>query len=141
MSDPCRFFGRVEVLRKKLTQAIKSRREELNLTPEQLDKLCMLGRDLPTCRQFENNPSLMNSRVFGVASFALGLPVDEILKDDLKKILSDKIVNEFIEEIRREKCLKAGTGGAGVEDVSAEDQVQIYIVLKALKQMDGNTLT
>ena len=130
------FFGGAEAVRKALVEAMKRRRVQLGLSHKMADLICILGDDaeLPSFVELEANPQLVNSKVFSLASFALDLALDEILPLDLSRDQEGRLglVLEDMEDKRA--SLVAGVGDG---DVPPEDKARVYVLLKALEEIDS----
>jgi len=133
-------FNGGRAMQAKLVAAISEKREMMGISPEQLDKACGFGRTdrngvrrYPTTREFEENSNKMTSDVFSAASFALKLKIDEVLTLPPKH----EFVDEVKEHMRSEGAgLVAACGHEGGQNINYEAQAPVYLILKALHEMD-----
>ena len=136
-----RHFGSVNNVCLRLRDAIRDRREQKKLPRNYLDTVCGFGSllpkkgiKLPTCSEFEENPEKhMNSLVFSLASFPLGLNIDDVLPVALNR---DERV-QVAEEMRIKKAgAKRGAGGPDPSRIPYEDQAEIYVLSRILAELD-----
>lgn len=133
-------FGGEQAMQKRLVNAIRTMREKQRISQEQLDEICGFGSPMQ-CRDdqgtktadFEADSSRMTSCIFAAASFALDLNIDEVLQPDL----DGETMQQVIDEMRCQKSgLVACAGTPERQDVILCDQVPVYVILKALCEMD-----
>ena len=150
MSDEIttRFFGGPDAVRQRLAAAIHQKLEALvaqekETDPEVsfsrmcqwLDSQCLFGKDgMPSSARFLADGALMRQAIFSRASFALGLSLDETLPaPDLTD--DDKVW--VVEHMRRNKAGLAAAQSPPTSQtpVSREEQVPIYLMLKAVEEI------
>lgn len=133
MSD---LFGGEAEMQEKLVQAIRNRRQELELSCSEVDDLCGFNANNGPCiEEIESDPKKMTSAVFSVASFPLELNIDDVLavpSDD------DELVKRVVDEMRRDNAsVVASSGESSVDEIDYETQVPVYAILRALSEMDS----
>src|SRR4051812_34934311 len=136
------FFGSMANVQETLALAIKSEVERTGLKPEELDKICGFGQPrrkgklpLPTYREFAKKPELLNSLVFSLASFPLGLKLDNVLPFKI----SDSQLKKIVSMMQKQNLgAKYACGGGDVMQVPLADQARIFILLRVLEEIDNS---
>jgi hypothetical protein len=149
-----KLLGGKLAMKERLVKAISEGLTAQRLSAAELDKICGFGANarssehqVPTTAEFQENPRLMTSGLFSAASFALDLNIDEVLSPNL----SSEQTKQVIEQMRCESgCVVASCGNPGCQpevpcesqvpmtaaEVPCESQVPVYVIMKALQEMD-----
>jgi hypothetical protein len=128
------YFGGEVVVRQQLAAAVKSAREKAKISNDVLDGYCGFGEpEFPTkSAEFEADPSRITGRAFGLASVVLDINADDVLKPTLRAGQKEAI----IDEMRLSGAhVTAACGGGDVSRVPMDDQVPVYILLKAIDEL------
>ena len=143
MSDEMatRFFDSVEELQEKLVAAIKGKMKDLDITPADLDARCLFSwHKFPLSSEFLSDPTQLSGPAFGLACFALGLRVDEVLEVNKPKFKKKLEANRdwVLQRIKTERPYVAGAcGGNGRNpEIKAEDLIPLFVVLKCLEAIE-----
>ncbi len=133
------FFGGRNGMRSALAKAATLKRTEMKLTPDDVDRRCMLGRGSYRCAEYEADPQQMTATTFRRVAFPLRLSVNVIdeVKTGLEQLQpgSELMALVLQDMVRNGVVLKGGCGKGDVRDVSAEKQAPVYVVLKALQEI------
>lgn len=136
MSVAKTFFGSRNHLRELLANAVREKRIASKMTQEEMDDRCLFDiHGLPRCNEFENDFTKMTPFVFSLASFTLGLNIDEVLQVDLS---DPERLRWVLDHMRKNKAgLAAAQGGQHVRPrISREQQAPVYVMLKALEEIE-----
>lgn len=133
-----RFFGGIEQVRRELVAGIRQKRASEGISVEELDTDCGFGQrdrssQLPSWSNVEANPSLLNSKIFTLAAWRVGLTLDSVLQVQL----NDAQVDDIVENMRSEAAgaIYASGWSSGVHAVSLVDQARVYLFLKILSEL------
>jgi len=133
--DICGLFfegGRDEV-REILTSALRKARKQKGVTGKSLDDMCYFREDgLPTCNEFERDPSKMTQEVFCRAACALGLKVDEVLTIKLSK---EKLATVLHTMDLNEAGLTAALHVTKVQPIPNIQVAPVYALFKILSEI------
>lgn len=129
------FFDDVDALKRQLVDVARSKREQLGISQESLDRLCHLGSgpELPSCGQFEQSPSCLTAKAFSLVCSGLRLNLDEALGLDL----SDAATVEMAT-----RCMRAdgvdvvAAVGGDVAAIESDDKARGYLLLKIMHELD-----
>lgn len=132
------FFGGVSQMRSRLAHALKEARERFGHTHAALDRICGLGlsADMPSSRDYEENHDLITERLVARVMFPLDLAIDEVFPVHFGRGARSRA--EVVKYMKKTGAgLRAGGGGRrDAKNVSPESQAAVYVILKALKEMD-----
>jgi hypothetical protein len=141
-----RFFGGKASVRSRLVQAVRSRRGELSIAPDDLDRVCGLGREslgryLPKCAEFEKNADLMSGLVFSLVSSLLALQLDRVLNLSLSQPDVDAVKQEMLCSGSRAlwgmpAIARDGRGTRRVNRIPLADQARVYVLLRIMQELD-----
>lgn len=127
------YFGGKNEVRRRLVEAVRKGRERRKMTRPELDKRCYFKEDgLPTCSQFEDNPSKMTQEVFCRAACELDLKIDKILKIDFS---SRKNLKATIETMRANKGGLVAAFGTKAEAIAEDTVAPVYAAFKVLSEI------
>jgi hypothetical protein len=82
------YFGGREAFQRNFVALAKRKREELGMTPEQLDIAVGLSLKLPSCAEYEKDPNLMDGWVLSSVSYCLGINLDG---EDIRSLVKREI--------------------------------------------------
>lgn len=131
-----RFFNGVDRMRQDLVAAMRERRERLVLNCATVDALCGLGPPgYPRSSDYERDPRLLTGIAFSLVALLLGLRADDVLRVDLSKAEDMEFV---LQDMANSHAAAIGACGGDLSVVTLRDQAPVYVVLKAIEELDAN---
>lgn len=132
-----------------LVDGILRLRTKNNLTNEDFDRTCGFGAMLPTevprlnrkstplplpsSKEFESNPKLMNSSIVARAFSAFDIKIDEVFDFDT----TDEVASKFL---KNAPPIAAGNGWGSDEALNEHRLAKMFIIHSALDEIDSACL-
>ena len=125
--------GGKAALRQHFADAFAGELRRTSMPLEELDVLCGFGKESGTTASLLREPSSINGKLAAIVALNLGLQLDDIIKFNL----TDENVKEVAATMRQRKLgVLYGEGGREVTDIPLEEQVQVFLALRAVAELD-----
>jgi len=122
-----KFFGGINQVKSKLVAALKDKRIKLGLSTKEVGRGCCI--DIPnnlTYAEIEQDPRLLTSKTFSLASMGLNVPVNEVIPI---KFSSPSEMQYAIQTMRLE-------GNNPPPGMGYAEAAEMYTTLRILKELD-----
>lgn len=128
------FFGDAAAVQRKLVTAVRERCDQMELSCEDLDRLCRLGHSAlhPKAAEFMGDPTRLTSEAFSLVASALRLDLSEVLELDL----SDRqAMQAAIADMKESEVDVVAAVGGDVADIADAEKARVYILFKIMHEL------
>ena len=131
-------FGSVDRMQSELQETIKRGLEKKKLEPEDLDGICGFGKKLPRremllpkTSDFMADPRKITTLVFGLASNALDLTLDDVNNFSL----TPPTYQTALEEMKKSNLGVVAACGGDTTGILKEEQIRLFVMMRALEEI------